>query len=187
MATWRAILMLKEMMFKVSKVFRINLEEKKETKVKGKRSKEQEVFISPITGKIVPLENVPDQVFSKGVGFAIQPLEGTVVSPVDGKVINLFPTRHAITIKSQEGLEILIHVGIDTANLKGEGFEAFVKQGDQVKKGQKLLEVHLNYVERFVPSTITSIIFSNLQEGKQIQLVKEGPVKRGDLDIIHIL
>ncbi|WP_096199961.1 glucose-specific PTS transporter subunit IIBC [Bacillus sp. FJAT-45350] len=163
-------------------------EEPKESKrpISGDDSFE---FVSPIKGKIIPLEKVPDQVFSQkmmGDGFAIEPTEGIVVSPVDGKIVNLFPTKHAIGIESNEGIEILIHFGIDTVNLKGEGFETFVKQGDEVTSGQKLLGVNIEYVSRFVPSVTTPIIFTNLQEQQQLQILKEGPVELGEKNIIQI-
>ena len=80
----------------------------------------------PVKGKIIPFKEVPDEVFSAGMmgnGFAILPEDGNFVSPVDGEVISVFPTKHAIGIKSNSGVEILIHVGIDTVNLKGEGLK----------------------------------------------------------------
>ena len=101
-------------------------------------------IIAPLTGRIVKLEEVPDKVFAEkimGDGFAIEPKDNIVVAPVDGEIAILFPTKHAIGMVTAEGLELLIHVGIDTVKLNGEGFKAFVKQGDKVKAGDKLLEV----------------------------------------------
>jgi glucose-specific phosphotransferase system IIBC component len=142
-----------------------------------------EVYTSPLTGKVMPLEEVPDQVFSgrmMGDGYAVLPTDGVVVSPVDGKIVNLFPTKHAIGIEATSGREILIHVGIDTVNLKGEGFEALVAQGDDVKKGQELLRVNLDYVKENAPSLITPIIFTNLKQGQTVTLEKQGKVSKGD-------
>ena len=105
----------------------------------------EEVFASPITGEIHPITDVPDQVFSgkmMGDGFAILPEEGIVVSPVRGKVLNVFPTKHAI-LQSDGGREILIHFGIDTVSLKGEGFTSFVSEGDRVEPGQNCLKLIL--------------------------------------------
>lgn len=182
--------MLKEVVQKFSRVLNFTKKEK-EMKINRKETKEEveDRFCSPLKGRIIQLEKVPDQMFSDkamGDGFAIEPLDGTVVAPVDGRVIQLYPTNHAIQIQSTNGLEILIHVGVGTEKLKGEGFEAFVKKGDRLRKGQKLLEVHLNYVERFIPSTVTSIIFTNLQEGKFVKLLKEGAVERGEKEIIEM-
>ena len=112
---------------------------------------ENETIVSPIEGKILPITEVPDQVFSgkmMGDGFAIEPTEGTVVSPVNGEIVNVFPTKHAIGIQSEGGKEILIHFGIDTVKLNGEGFEALVAQGDKVKQGQPLLKVDLAFVKK---------------------------------------
>ena len=95
----------------------------------------------PIEGEIIPLDEIPDPVFSQkmmGDGFGIIPSKGLVVSPVDGEIINVFPTKHAVGIMSKQGYEILIHVGLETVNLKGEGFTLLVKQGDHVLKGQKI-------------------------------------------------
>ncbi len=148
-----------------------------------------EVIVAPITGKIIPITEVPDQVFSQkmmGDGFAIHPESGTVVSPVDGTIVNIFPTKHAIGIESLNGLEILIHFGLDTVNLKGEGFEAFVQQGDQVMQGQKLLEVDLDFVQKNAPYIITPIVFTNLKDGQFVQILKEGKVTSNEKDIIKI-
>ncbi len=116
---------------------------------------------SALTGKIVNIENVPDQVFSQkmmGDGVAIEPTEGKVVSPINATVETIFPTKHAIGLKGEDGLELLIHVGLDTVNLKGEGFTAHVQSGDKVKAGDVLVEFDLEYIRANAPSTITPII-----------------------------
>ncbi|XJZ27622.1 glucose-specific PTS transporter subunit IIBC [Bacillota bacterium Lsc_1132] len=141
--------------------------------------REEEVFAAPLKGEVKPITEVPDQVFAgkmMGDGFAIVPSEGMVVSPVDGKIVNLFPTKHAIGILSDSGREILIHVGIDTVNLKGEGFETLVAENDRVEKGQPLLKVDLDYVKEHATSTITPIVFTNLSEGEKVVLEKQGSV-----------
>jgi glucose-specific phosphotransferase system IIA component len=144
---------------------------------------ELEVYASPLAGEVLSLDEVPDQVFSQrmmGDGFAVLPTEGVVFSPVDGKIVNLFPTKHAIGIESSSGREILIHVGIDTVNLKGEGFTALVEQGDLVKKGQELLKVDLEFVKKHAPSLITPIIFTNLKQGQSVSIEKQGEVSTRD-------
>ena len=148
-----------------------------------------ERFVSPITGELKDITEVPDQVFSgkmMGDGFAILPEEGMIVSPVDGKIVNVFPTKHALGIESKGGREILIHVGIDTVKLQGEGFEALVKEGDQVEAGQPLLKVDLDFIKANAPSIITPIVFTNLKEGQQVTLKSPGKVNRNDEDIIGI-
>lgn len=143
----------------------------------------------PIEGNILPITAVPDQVFSgkmMGDGFAIEPTEGTVVSPVNGEIVNVFPTKHAIGILSEGGKEILIHFGIDTVKLNGEGFDILVAQGDKVTQGQPLLKVNLDFVKNNAPSIMTPIVFTNLQDGQQVVLAKEGTVAKGQKGVVTI-
>lgn len=149
----------------------------------------EDIFIAPIKGEIKSITEVPDAVFSgkmMGDGFAIVPAEGTVVSPVDGKIVNMFPTKHAIGILSDSGREILIHVGIDTVNLKGQGFEALVAENDRVKAGQPLLKVDLDYIEKNATSKITPIVFTNLEQGETVTINKPGDVDLKEKEIITI-
>lgn len=151
--------------------------------------RDNENFVAPITGEIKDITEVPDQVFSgkmMGDGFAIVPTEGTIVSPITGKVVNVFPTKHAIGLESKAGREVLIHVGIDTVKLEGKGFEALVKEGDQVEAGQPLLEVDLDYIKANAPSIMTPIVFTNLKEGQQVTIEKSGNINRNDENIIKI-
>ncbi|WP_231710624.1 glucose-specific PTS transporter subunit IIBC [Gracilibacillus suaedae] len=146
-------------------------------------------FVSPMQGEVMPLSEVPDQVFSQkmmGDGFAVKPTAGEIVSPVNGKIINIFPTKHAIGIEADNGTEILIHIGIDTVNLKGEGFTAKVAEGDEVKQGQTLMEVDLDFISNNAPSTVTPVIFTNLAEGQSIQLNKTGNINKEDKGIFQI-
>ncbi|KYC89559.1 glucose-specific PTS transporter subunit IIBC [Heyndrickxia sporothermodurans] len=148
-----------------------------------------EVIVSPAKGELKPITEVPDQVFSgkmMGDGFAILPMEGLIASPVDGKIVNVFPTKHALGIMSDGGREILIHVGIDTVNLKGEGFETLVNEGDRVEAGQPLLKVDLEFLKEKVPSIMTPIVFTNLNEGEQVVLEKEGLVQMKESNIVSI-
>lgn len=146
-------------------------------------------FIAPMEGKIIPITEVDDEMFSKkmlGDGFAIEPSNGTIVSPVDGKVINIFPTKHAIGVQTKQGHEILIHVGLDTVQLNGNGFETLVEEGQQVKQGQGLLNVDLDYVSKNAPSTVTPVIFTNLGEGQTVELKKTGAINSGSVGIISL-
>lgn len=113
------------------------------------KNKEVKLF-APANGKMIHIEDVADVVFSRkllGEGFAIVPMVGEVYAPVDGKIVVLQESKHAIGIKVNDQVEILIHIGIDTVNLNGEGFESFVKVGDYVKTGDKLVEFDLSMVE----------------------------------------
>ncbi|MCM3588706.1 glucose-specific PTS transporter subunit IIBC [Mesobacillus maritimus] len=146
-------------------------------------------FVAPLKGEIKPITEVPDAVFSgkmMGDGFAIIPSEGVVVSPVNGKIVNLFPTKHALGIMSDSGREILIHVGIDTVNLKGEGFETLVNENDKIEKGQPLLKVDLEYIKENATSHITPVVFTNLSEGESITLKKTGNIDLAEEEIIEI-
>ncbi|SDM21337.1 N-acetylglucosamine-specific PTS transporter subunit IIBC [Sediminibacillus halophilus] len=146
-------------------------------------------FVAPATGKVIDLTQVPDEVFSQkmmGDGFAIEPDEGLFVAPVDGKIINVFPTKHAVGIKAESGHEVLVHVGLDTVQLGGNGFEVFVEEGQQVKKGDKLLQVDLAYIKENASSAISPIIFTNLGENNQVKLVQSGSIKANQANIVEI-
>ncbi|QKS72288.1 PTS transporter subunit EIIC [Paenalkalicoccus suaedae] len=142
----------------------------------------------PITGELKPLSDVPDDMFAQkmmGDGFAIEPSEGIVVSPIDGKIVQVFHTKHAIGLEAADGTEILIHVGIDTVKMNGEGFTAFVEQGDNVQIGDKLLEFDLDKIRAEAKASITPIIFTNLSDGQSVDL-DPGQVKTGDTGNVRI-
>lgn len=144
---------------------------------KSKKVESDTAILQPLEGEIVPLDVVPDPVFSQkmiGDGFAVNPTNGTVVSPVDGEVISVFPTKHAVSVKSADGREILIHVGLETVTLNGEGFTAFVSDGQRVQKGQKLLEADFQSIKDKVPSIITPVIFTNLAEDEKVVIEEQG-------------
>lgn len=150
---------------------------------------EIEKLLSPLTGKVIPLEEVPDAVFSSkmmGDGFAIEPTSGTVVAPIDGEILSVFPTKHAIAFKSTGGIEILIHIGLDTVELKGEGFEVLVESGDSVKQGQQLVKFDLDYIKSHATSSITPIVFTNLMdrtlEVKLHQIAEAGQTKVAEIN-----
>ncbi|MCT8976791.1 glucose-specific PTS transporter subunit IIBC [Clostridium sp. CX1] len=165
------------------------IEEKTVTKGVSATNAGNSTFVAPIEGKILPISEVPDEVFSQkmmGDGFAIEPAKGEVVSPVNGTITTIFPTKHAIGITADNGREILIHFGIDTVNLKGEGLEALVEQGATVKVGQPILKVNLAEVKGKVPSVITPIIFTNLAEGETVSVKAGQQVKAGEKNIVTI-
>lgn len=135
---------------------------------KKKKKEEKKVSIaSPVNGKIVKLEEVPDPVFAEkmvGDGFAIIPEDGELHAPVSGEVTLQPEGFHAIGIKTEEGLEVLVHFGLETVELKGEGFTPHVKVGDKVNKGDKVLSVDIEKIKDKVPSIITPCIVANLEE-----------------------
>lgn len=134
-------------------------------KLFGKSPKQtEEIFVAPLTGTVKKIEDVPDPVFSQkmmGDGIAIEPTDGTVVSPVNGEIIQFFHTKHAIGIRSNTGLEILIHVGLETVTMNGEGFTGHVKEGDKVRVGDKLITFDLELIKEKATSTITPIVVTN--------------------------
>lgn len=142
-----------------------------------------EMLAAPVSGKVVSIKEVPDQTFSEellGKGAAVDPEDGVVVSPVDGTIVHLFETKHAVAIKTESGMEILVHIGIDTVKMNGEGFKGFVKDGDAVKKGQKLVEFDLNLVKEKAASPITMIVVTNSESMKFVSTEKVGEVKNGE-------
>jgi PTS system beta-glucosides-specific IIC component len=140
-----------------------------------------EIVSAPMTGELVSLDDVPDKTFSKrlvGDGTAIRPTSGTVTSPVDGVVATLFPTKHAVAVRSDSGVEVLIHVGLDTVNLKGAGFTAHVAVGDRVTIGDLLLEVDLDAVGA-THDTLSVIVITNSAK-YTVDPGTTGPVRAGD-------
>lgn len=146
-------------------------------------------IMSPINGDAVPLSLVNDLTFAEeimGKGIAIIPTEGKVVSPINGTVAMVFNTKHAIGLQSEDGAEILIHVGLDTVNLEGQYFNSFVKSGDTVKVGDKLLEFDIEAIKEAGYDTITPIIITNTTNYLDIISSEVASVKAGD-EIITIL
>ena len=138
-------------------------------------------ILSPMTGEAVGLGEVPDPVFSQkiiGDGMAVIPSEGKLLSPVDGEVISVADTKHAFGLRTAEGLELLIHVGLETVHLKGECFQVFVKPGDKVKAGDLLAEVDLAYLKEREINPITPVLVCGGLNGQQLSGT-EGPVQAG--------
>jgi PTS system glucose-specific IIA component len=151
-------------------------------KLFGKKTREENIT-APLTGRIFSLENVPDPVFSQkmmGEGFAIEPTNGEVVAPIDGEIVQLFHTKHAIGLKTENGVEIIIHVGLETVAMEGEGFTAHVKEGSKVKKGDKLLTVDLEKVREKAKSTVTPVVVTNSADSEKISLVATDSVIKGE-------
>ena len=137
-------------------------------------------FVAPMTGRVLDLDDVSDKVFSDrlmGDGFAIELTESEVVSPVDGVVEMTYPSKHAFGIKANSGEEILIHLGMNTVELNGEGFESFVETNDRVKKGQLLCKIDLDYVNDQGKSLVSPVIFTS---GEKIKLLGKDTIKQNE-------
>ena len=145
-------------------------------------------LVSPLAGQVKPLSQATDPVFSSGVmgqGVVIEPSQGELVSPVNGTVTVLFPTKHAVGIVSEEGVELLMHIGMDTVSLDGKGFEAHVTQGDKVVVGQQLISFDTNVIKEAGLITETPVIITN-QDDFQADVEGDLPrdIKRGDVLMI---
>ena len=152
----------------------------------GKQNKNEVLeFVSPVEGKVMELSEVEDKVFSQGImgnGFAVELTSGTVRAPFSGEVTVVFPTGHAIGMKRADGLEVLIHIGMDTVELNGKGFSLKVKQGDYVSAGDVLVEVDLDYIKSEGKSLVSPVVFPN---GQAVSLKVQGNIKTGQ-DVVTI-
>ena len=132
---------------------------------------------SPMNGTVIPLSEVPDAVFSSemlGKGFGVEPSEGKAYAPVDGEVINVFDTKHAIGLMSKHGVELLIHIGMDTVKLNGKGFDVKVKTGDQVKAGDLLAEFDMDLIKGEGYPVTTAVVVTNTDDCEEIGEVRTG-------------
>ena len=142
----------------------------------GSKDADIKQVVSPMTGHLIPITEVPDKVFAEkmmGEGFAVDLTDGTVVSPVDGVVDSIFETKHAITLMADDGLAVLLHLGLDTVEMKGEGFTQLVQPGDLVKAGQPLMKMDLDKIKAAGYSVISPVVFPEY----------EGEVKLGKRDV----
>ena len=159
-----------------------------ETEVQPQEAQGQKVIetitvCSPITGLAADLSTVPDEAFAgkmMGDGAAVTPEDPYVRAPEDGEVAFVFDTKHAIGFVMDSGVSMLIHVGIDTVKLNGEGFEALVESGQTVKKGDPMLKLDLEYLKAHAPSLASPVLCTELEDNQRIRLLKEGPVKAGE-------
>lgn len=140
---------------------------------------------SPLNGEVIDITEVPDPVFSEkmaGDGFAVIPKDGKLVSPVRGKIVQIFPTKHAIGIETPEGLEILIHVGLETVELNGEGFQVMIQKGDFVEPGDHILNFDIPFIEENNKEIITPVVITNYQDKiKKFTKVSDSKVSCSDV------
>lgn len=154
-----------------------------ESPVTDLKEVQQEIIASPMIGSVVALENVPDEVFASGAmgkGIAIDPSDGVVVAPANGEVKLVFPTGHALGMRTESGADILIHIGMDTVSLAGKGFKTLVEVGDTVQAGQPLLEFDLTTIREAKLPVISPIIVTNTDDYEDVLLTQETQVNTGD-------
>ena len=149
-----------------------------------KKTKNNDTFVSPVKGKMIQLSEVNDPVFAEGMmgeGFGIIPADHSIYAPVEGDVTMSFPTGHAYGIQTQDGTEILIHLGIDTVELKGEGFEVFAKQGNHVKQGDLLCKMNLETIRANGKEDTCIVLFPGGEQVEPLKVGKEMEAKEGNI------
>lgn len=141
------------------------------------------IISSPITGLATALENVPDEGFAgkmMGDGAAVTPEDAIICAPEDGEVVFVFDTKHAIGFQTDSGVALLLHIGIDTVNLNGEGFEVFVENGQKVKKGEPLMKIDIDFLKSHAPSLCSPVLCTELAPNQRIRPIGDGEIKAGD-------
>ncbi|MDO4651094.1 MAG: PTS glucose transporter subunit IIA, partial [Eubacteriales bacterium] len=142
----------------------------------------EKALYAPVTGKVVERSEIPDDTFASGVlgdGVGILPTVGEVVAPFDGEISSTTDTKHAIGITGPGEMEVLIHVGVDTVNMKGDGFELFVSEGDKVKKGQKLMTFDIEKIKKAGYSSCVAVLLTNSDDYPEFKVVKTGDAEKG--------
>ena len=154
----------------------------------NKNKEEKNIIIkSPVVGRCFDISEIPDEVFSTkmlGNGIGFESSEGILYAPVDGEILQVFPTKHAMVLKSKEGIEILLHIGIDSVEMKGEGFQAFVEKNQQVKAGDKLLTFDNDLIKAKVKSNLSVLILTDNEIMESVEF-KLGTVDKND-DVIIV-
>lgn len=133
-------------------------------------------FYTPVTGKLIELEKVPDEMFAQkmlGDGFAVEPRENIIRCPIDGKVVMVSENGYAFGLKNKRGLEVLIHIGIDTVNLQGKGFKMMLKEGQSVKAGDKAVELDLDFLKKEQYPITTMIVITSGEKIKSLVKIDE--------------
>lgn len=152
------------------------------------READEEIAI-PVTGRLMPLSEVPDPIYAeqlKGEGFAIEPIDGKINAPVKGVVMEIAPTRHALTIETPADRKVLIHFGVEAASLQGEGFVCNVMEGQSVEIGDALFTIDFIPVSLKIPSVVTAVVFTNLKENEKVVIKDTGTVESGTKGLIVI-
>jgi len=143
-----------------------------------KKEKTIVTIYSPINGKVIELKEVPDEAFAQkmvGDGCAIEPDKGSICSPIEGQLMNIFPTNHAIIFETIDGLEMIVHFGIDTVKLEGKGFQKLREPGP-IKVGDEIVKYNLDEIKDNVPSTRSPIIINNMEKVEKIEVLSLGKI-----------
>ena len=143
-----------------------------------KKEKTIVTIYSPINGKVIELKDVPDEAFAQkmvGDGCDIEPDKGVICSPIDGQLMNIFPTSHAIIFETIDGLEMIVHFGIDTVKLEGKGFQKLREPGS-IKIGDEIVKYNLDEIKDGVPSTRSPIIINNMEKVEKIEVLSLGKI-----------
>ena len=143
-----------------------------------KKEKTIVTIYSPMNGKVIELKEVPDEAFAQkmvGDGCAIEPDKGIICSPIDGQLMNIFPTNHAIIFETIDGLEMIVHFGIDTVKLDGKGFQKLREPGP-IKIGDEIVKYNLDDIKDGVPSTRSPIIINNMEKVEKIEVLSLGKI-----------
>ncbi len=146
-------------------------------------------LVAPVSGEVVALEEVPDDAFASkavGDGLAIKPSSGTVVAPINGTVVKIFETHHAFCLVSDEGVEVIVHMGLDTVALQGQGFTCLINEGDNVVTGQPVLEMDLDYLNTHARSMVSPVVVSNIEDYSGLKLLAGSQVVAGETAIYEI-
>lgn len=154
-------------------------------KLRNKLNRTHEIYM-PVVGKVIPLKAIADGVFSEGIlgmGAGIEPEEGVVYAPFDGKIIQVADTKHALGLESSNGIELLIHVGMDTVEMKGEGFDVLVKEEEHVVRGQKLMSFSMDAIKRAGHPATTAVIVTNSAQFESVLVLEEGNKQKDDVMI----
>ena len=181
--------MLKEQMKDIIDGKEVKVKKKKNIEKIEKGLKIESSIMMPVTGKLLRLEEVPDPIFSMkliGDGFAIDPKKNILISPIKGMILTISKTSHSITIRGLDGFDIFIHIGIDSINLNGNGFRAFVQEGDIVNEGDLLIEFPLDEIREKLKSPMIPVIFKGLSKEKFIYFNNDMDVKSGDINKVEI-
>lgn len=153
---------------------------------KKEKNVAENAFLAVASGKIIPLEKVKDEVFAQkmlGDGAAIIPEGEWIVAPCKGQITMLYPTLHAFSIKNEAGVDILVHIGINTVSLNGKGFKAFVKEGDRIQAGDKIIRFDSYMMDRDGLDMTTMMLFPSASDIK-LSIKREGRAKKGETEIV---